>query len=154
VRHRGRVLLGVGLVLVTGGVAAAVVLVLRSGDESLTPAQYLARADAACQPYSRQLDRIAPPNPGSTKDVAASVGRALPILQQQADAVRKIHPPRELEQRVLAFFERTDRSLADLRAVLEAARRNDAKAMGPRLGAWFQASDAAQTASKRVGYHC
>ena len=152
--NRSRLLVGLGLVLVAGGVAAGIALAFRGGGRSLTPAQYLARADAACQPYGRQLDRIAPPNPGSTTDVAASVARALPILQRQADAVRKIEPPPELEQRVHRFFELTDGSLAALRSVLDAAQRNDAKAMGPRLGAWFDAGDAAQTASKRIGFHC
>ena len=52
------------------------------------------------------------------------------------------------------FFELTDRSLAALGAALDAAKRNDAKAMAPRLGAWLKASTDSQTASKRVGYKC
>lgn len=151
---RSRALIGLGLVVVAGGVAAGIVLAFHGGGSSLTPAQYLERADAVCRPYAQQLDHVAPPDPGSTVDVAASVGRALPILRRQADAVRKIHPPRELEERVRAFFLRTDRSLAALGSVLEAARRGDSKTMGPRLGAWFDASDKAQAASKQVGYHC
>jgi hypothetical protein len=151
---RPQLLVGAGLVIVAGGVAGAVVLVFGGGSGSLTPAQYLARADAACRPYGRQLDHVAPPDPGSTADVAASVGRALPILQHQADAVRRIRVPRQLEQRVRRFFTLTDRSLAALRTVLDAAKRDDAKAMGPRLGAWFVASEDAQAASKQVGFHC
>jgi hypothetical protein len=152
--RRAKLLLRVGFVLVAGGVAAGIALAFHGGGSSLTPAQYLARADAACRSYGRQLDRIAPPDPGSTSDVAASVGRALPILQKQADAVRKIRPPRELEQRVRRFFELSDRAVAELGAVLDAAKRNDAEAMGPRLGAWFKASDDSRAASKRVGFRC
>ena len=89
-----------GLAVVAGGVAVAVVvLAARGGESPLTPAQYLARANAACRPYARQLDRITPPDLASPKDVAASVGRALPVLQAQADAVRRIKPPRELRSR-------------------------------------------------------
>jgi len=154
VNRRATLLLALGLVVVTGAAAAVVVVAVGTGRAPVTPARYLARASAACRVYARKLDQIPPPNPGSTEDVAASVGRALPILEQQAAAVRKIRPPHALEDRVRAFFERTDRSLGALRSVLEAARRNDAKAMGPRLGSWFEASDAAQTASKRVGYQC
>ncbi len=147
-------LLAFALVLVAGGVAAGITLAVGSGGSSITPAQYLARADAVCRVYARQLDRVAPPDLAAPKDVAARVGRALPILQKQAAAVRKIPPPRELEQRVHRFFELTDRSLAALGAVLDAAKRNDAKAMGPRLGAWFKASDDSKAASKRVGFRC
>jgi hypothetical protein len=154
VRHRAQLLLGAGLALLAGGAAAGLVLAFNGGGSSLTPARYLARADAACRRYARELDRIAPPDPGSTTDVAASVSRALPVLQEQADAVRSIDPPRELEQRVRRFFLLTDRSLAALSTVLEAAERNDAETMGPRLGSWFKASDDAQAASKQVGFHC
>ena len=152
---RSTLLVGFGVAIVAGGVGTAVVLVVGSGGKaSLTPAQYLARASAVCRVYARKLDRIAPPDPGSTTAVAASVGRALPVLEQQAAAVRRIRPPHALAQKVQTFFERTDRSLAELRGVLEAAKRGDAKTMGPRFGSWIDASDAAREASHRVGYRC
>ncbi len=143
-----------GVAVVAGAAAGVVVLATDTGKASVTPEQYLAQASAVCRVYARKLDRIAPPDPSATAAVAASVGRALPILEEQATAVRKIRPPHALEDQVHAFFVRTDRSLDALRAVLEAAKRGDAKAMGPKLGAWFQASDAAQTASHRIGYSC
>ncbi|TML68931.1 MAG: hypothetical protein E6G14_08455 [Actinobacteria bacterium] len=151
---RATLLVALGIALVAGAAAAVVVLVAGTGKASVTPEQYLAEASAVCKVYARKLDRVPPPDPGSTADVAASVGRALPILEGQAAAVRKIRPPHALEDQVHAFFARTDRSLGALRAVLEAAKRGDAKAMGPKLGVWFEASDAAQTASHRVGYKC
>jgi hypothetical protein len=154
VSRRATLLVALGIAVAAGAAAVVVVLVVGTGKASVTPEQYLARASAECRVYARKLDRIAPPDPSSTVAVAASVGRALPILEEQAAAVRKIRPPRALEDQVHAFFARTDRSLGALRAVLEAAKRGDAKAMGPKLGAWFQASDAAQTASHRVGYRC
>ncbi len=146
--------IGVALAVVTAGVAVAVVLLTRDGSSSLTPAQYLIRADAICRVYARKLDRIPPPDMGSTTAVAQSVARALPVLTEQASAVRALDPPRELEERVRRFFRRTDRSLAALAAVLDAAKRGDAKTMGPRLGAWLAASTEAQTASHEVGYRC
>ncbi len=152
---RATLLVALGIAVVAGAAAAVVVLVVGSGGKApLTPAQYVVRASAVCRAYARKLDRISPPDPASTTAVAASVGRALPILEEQAAAVRKIRPPRALQDQVHAFFGRTDRSLGALRAVLEAAKRGDAKAMGPKLGAWFQASDAAQAASHRIGYRC
>ena len=152
-----RVLVAVGalLALVVAGTAAGIALALRDGgDDRLTSSEYLDRASALCQRYARQLDRITPPDLSSTTDVAASVGRALPVLRAQADAVRKLRPPQELEERVDRFFARTDRSLAALGAALDAARRGDRKAMAPRLGDWIKSSAAAQTASKQVGYRC
>jgi len=139
---------------VVAGAAAGIVVLAAGGKSSGTPVQYLTRASAVCRVFARKLDRVPPPDLGSTKDVASRVGQALPILEQQAEAVRRIRVPRELEQRVRVFFQRTDRSLRALAAVLDAARRDDAKTMGPRLGVWLEASDAAQSASKQVGYTC
>jgi hypothetical protein len=141
--------------LVAGGAAAAVVLVAGGGGGGgLTPAEYLARASAACTPFARQLDRIVPPDLGSPADVAATVSRALPLLRRQADAVRRIPPPPVLAERVRRFFALNDRALAALAAALDAARRNDRAALGPRLGAWFDAGGAAHEASQRVGFRC
>jgi hypothetical protein len=151
---RRSIVIGAALLLVGGGAAAGIAVAFGGGDSPLTLEQYLARADAVCISYSRKLDRVVPPDPTSTADVAASVGKALPILRAQADAVRRIRPPHELESRVRAFFVRTDRSLAALASELEAAKRNDAKTMNARFGDWVVASAAAQEASKRVGYHC
>jgi len=152
---RSTLLVVLGVAVVAGGAGAAVVLAVGSGSkDSLTPAQYLARASAVCRFYQHKLDGIAPPSLSSTLAVAASVGRALPVLEQQAAAVRKIRPPKALEGRVRVFFVHTDRSLADLRGVLDAARRGDTKTMGPKFFAWIDASNAAREASHRVGYRC
>jgi hypothetical protein len=154
VSRRLALLLVLGLAVVGGGAAVVVVAVAGTDKTSMTSAQYLARASAVCRVYARKLDRVPPPDPSSTTAVAASVGRALPVLEQQAAAVRKIPPPKALAQKVQTFFVRTDRSLAELRGVLDAAKRGDAKTMGPRLGDWIEASDAAREASHRVGYKC
>jgi hypothetical protein len=152
---RSTLLVALGAAVVAAAAAAAIVLTVGGGGKPrLTPAQYLARASAVCRAYQRKLDGIPPPTLGSTVAVAASVGRALPVLEQQAAAVRKIRPPKALEKRVHAFFERTDRSLTDLRGVLDAARRGDSKRMGPKFFAWIDSSDAAREASHRVGFRC
>jgi hypothetical protein len=153
--RRSTLLVALGVAVVTGATAAVIVLVVGSGSKAtMTPAQYLARASAVCRFYQRKLDGIPPPTLGSTVAVAASVGRALPVLEQQAVAVRKIRPPKALEERVRVFFQHTDHSLADLRGVLAAARRGDLKTMGPKFFAWIDASNAAREASHRVGYRC
>ena len=144
------------MVVVAGGLAAGIVLAFRGGSTtSLSPGAYLARASAVCQRYARQLDQIPPPDDlGSPAAVAAAVGRALPVLEKQSAAVRAIKPPRELEQSVRRYFVLSDRSLAVLGDALRAAKRNDRVTMGPKLGAWFEASSAAQAASRRLGFRC
>jgi len=151
---RGTVIVAAGAIVVAAGVAVGVALAFRGSGSAPTPEEYLARADAVCVRYARRMDAIAPPDPTSPADVVASVSKALPILRAQADAVRRIRPPHELEQRVRVFFVRTDRSLAALAAQLAAARRNDVAAMKARFGDWLTASTAAQEASRRVGYRC
>ncbi len=152
--RRDAALVALGVAVAAGVAVAIVVLAGGNNTTSLTPAQYLARASAVCRFYQRKLDGIPPPTLGSTIAVAASVGRALPVLEQQAAAVRKIRPPKALRAQVQVFFGHTDRSLADLRGVLEAARRGDLKTMGPKFFAWIDASNAAREASHRVGYRC
>ena len=142
-----------GLALVAGA-AVGVALAFRGGDAALTPEEYLDRASAVCVTYARQMDAIAPPDPTSAKDVVASVSRALPILEAQAEAVRRLRAPRELEASVRAFFTRTDRSLAALTAQLAAAKQGDGPAMKARFAEWLAASADAQSASRRVGYRC
>ena len=47
------------------------------------------------------LDTIPPPNdPAAPGAVYESIGLALPVLRAQAEEVRKLVPPRELESRV------------------------------------------------------
>lgn len=153
---RRALLLTAGLVVVAGSLAAGIVLAFGGGPTtSLSPSAYLARASAVCERYARQLDRIPPPGDlGSPAAVSAAVGRALPVLRKQAAAVRAIKPPRELERSVRRYFELSDRSLAVLGVALDAARRNDRVTMGPKLGAWFEASSAAQAASRKLGFRC
>jgi hypothetical protein len=149
-------LLTIGMVVVAGGIAGGIVLAFRGGSTAgLSPAAYLARGSAVCRGYARQLDHIPPPaDLGSPAAVSAAVGQAFPVLRKQAAAVRAIKPPRELERSVRRYFELSDRSLALLDAALAAARRNDRAVMGPKLGAWFEASAAAQAASRKLGFRC
>ena len=144
------------LVVVAAGLAVGISFAFRSGKSpELTPTAYLAQANAACLRYAKRLGRIPPPNDlTSFADVAASAGKALPVLEAQAAAVRKIVPPRALAARVRVLDALVARSNGFLRAALEAARRRDRPAMGLAFGAWLEASTDAHDAAVKLGFRC
>ena len=148
--------LAAALVVVATGVAAGISFAFRSGKSpELTPAAYLAQANAACVRYAKQLGRVQPPHDlTSFADVAASAGKALPVLEAQAAAVRKIVPPRAMAARVRALTALVARSNGYLRAALEAAKRHDRPAMGRALGAWLEASTDSHDAAVKLGFRC
>ena len=144
------------LAVAAAGVAAGLALALRGGGAGRpTEAVYLAHSSAVCRRYAARLAGIPPPaDPRSPAAVAAAVGRALPVLEEQAAAIRAIRPARALEERVRRLLGLTDRSLRRLQATLDAAKRRDPTAMGRAFGEWLAASEDAKTASVSLGLRC
>lgn len=152
---RGGLALAAALVVVAAGVAAGISFAFRSGSPEITSTAYLARANAVCLRYARQLDRVPPPNDlTSFAAVAASADQALPVLEAQATAVRRIVPPQAMAARVRVLNALVARSNGYLRAALEAATRRDRPAMGLAFGAWLEASTDAHDAAVKLGFRC
>src|SRR5260221_4964120 len=98
---RRGVILATALVVSTAALGAGVAPGLPvEGQQDPAVTTYLARANKVCRSYANRLAKIAPPaDPRSFADVERAVGKALPLLEAQAVAVRKVVPPRSLTAR-------------------------------------------------------
>ena len=154
--RRGRLLLALLLALVAAGAAAGVVLAVRhGGDDRLTRAAYLRRANAICEAYGKRLDRVPPPlDPASPGAVYESIGLALPLLRKQSAEVRALRPPGALQANVDQFFALTDRSLRELERARGQAGRRELFPMVQSLSAFGKSRDEAKRFGSVIGFKC
>jgi hypothetical protein len=110
--------------------AAVTALVLVFATESSraapTRAEYFARIAAICRLYGPKLDKIPPPYDITIPAlITRSVRKVEPILRAEAEAVRRLDPPRELRAQLARWNELNRRSIAKLGEALRAAKRTD-----------------------------
>jgi hypothetical protein len=122
--------LGVGLACATVavGVAVLIVLIANAGSSKAAPtrAEYLSSVAAICRKYGPQLDKIPPPYDITIPAlITRSVRRVEPILRAEAEAMRRLAPPRELRAQLEQWNELNQRSIAKLGVALRAAEKTD-----------------------------
>jgi hypothetical protein len=122
--------LGVGFACAALAVAVAVtiVLVANTGSSKAAPtrAEYLSSVAAICRFYGPKLDKIPPPiDVTIPSEITESVRKVEPILRAEAEAVRRLEPPRELRAQLAQWNELNRRSIAKLGDALRAAKKND-----------------------------
>ena len=109
-------------------VAVAIVLVANTGSSKAAPtrAEYLSRVAAICREYGPKLDKIPPPiDVTIPSEITESVRKVEPILRAEAEAVRRLEPPRELRAQVARWNELNRRSIAKLGDALRASEKTD-----------------------------
>ena len=122
--------LGVGFACAALAVAVAVtiVLVANTGSSKAAPtrAEYLSSVAAICRCYGPKLDKIPPPiDVTIPSEITESVRKVEPILRAEAEAVRRLEPPRELRAQLAQWNELNRRSIAKLGDALRAAKKTD-----------------------------
>ena len=122
--------LGVGFACAALAVAVAVtiVLVANTGSSKAAPtrAEYLSSVAAICRFYGPKLDKIPPPiDVTIPSEITESVRKVEPILRAEAEAVRRLEPPRELRAQLAQWNELNRRSIAKLGDALRAAKKTD-----------------------------
>jgi hypothetical protein len=122
--------LGVGFASAAVAVAVAVtiVLVANTGSSKAAPtrAEYLSSVAAICRFYGPKLDKIPPPiDVTIPSEITESVRKVEPILRAEAEAVRRLEPPRELRAQLAQWNELNRRSIAKLGDALRAAKKTD-----------------------------
>jgi hypothetical protein len=144
-----------GLLLVTAVVAAAVVVVARGGEPAVTREDFLTEVHDVCAFYSERLDAVQPPvdlsSPGA---VYESLGAALPLLRQQAAAVRALDAPPVLETDLDEFFTLTDESLRELKVAYDEAGARELYLMATALTRFEEVRDQAKAVATRSGFDC
>ena len=122
--------MGVGFACAALAVAVAVtiVLVANTGSSKAAPtrAEYLSSVAAICRFYGPKLDKIPPPiDVTIPSEITESVRKVEPILRAEAEAVRRLEPPRELRAQLAQWNELNRRSIAKLGDALRAAKKTD-----------------------------
>jgi len=109
-------------------VAVGIVLVANTGSSkaAATRAEYLSNVAAICRKYGPKLDKIPPPiDVTIPSEITESVRKVEPILRAEAEAVRRLEPPRELRATLAQWNELNRRSIAKLGVALRAAEKTD-----------------------------
>ena len=121
--------LGFACAALAVAVAVAIVLVARHGqleggtDQEPSTSNSVA---AICRFYGPKLDKIPPPiDVTIPAEITESVRKVEPILRAEAEAVRRLEPPRELRAQLAQWNELNRRSIAKLREALRAADKTD-----------------------------
>src|SRR4029077_19750498 len=89
--------LGAACMALAAVIAGVIVLVVGSGTSEAAPtkSQYFARVAAICRIYGPKLDRIPPPiDVTIPSEITESVKKVEPILRAEAEAMRRLQPPR------------------------------------------------------------
>lgn len=141
-------------VLIAAVTAAVVVVVAETGGGA-TKEEYVARVKAICAEYGKKLDAIPPPgdlsSPGA---VVESLEQAIPVLQAQANAIRELEHPSQLDGDVTELHRLTDESLVHLRRALSQALERALYPMATALTSFGEARDEAKVVSNRLGFDC
>jgi hypothetical protein len=147
-----------GLGAACAGVSAAVaalVLAFGTGSSQAGPtrAQYFARIAAICRLYGPKLDKIPPPYDITIPAlITKSVRKVEPILRAEAEAVRRLDPPRELRAQLARWNELNRRSIAKLGEALRAAKRTDLRGIQVAYVEFVVTGTKAQTLGKAIGF--
>lgn len=151
--RRGTLLFIATVLVVGGGVAAAIVLVF-TRSSSLTRAEYVGRVNVVCKEMNARLAQIPAPLVGNPTQTAQSISDALPLVEERATRVREIPPPAELEADVDRMFAASDRATALLREAKREGERGDIRASATAFGAFLGSSDEAHQVSLAIGFAC
>jgi hypothetical protein len=123
VTRRRYLAIGSACVIAAGVVAALVLLFTSNSAAAPSKAEYFAKVAAICRTYGPKLDRVPPPaDLGIPSELAAAARKVQPVLKAEADAVRRLKPPRELRTKLVRWSRLNDKSIAKLDETLRAAR--------------------------------
>lgn len=142
-----------GLVAVV--VAAGIVFAFPSGQSRAAPtkSQYFARVAAICQIYGPKLDKVPPPVDVSIpSEITASVTKVEPVLKEEARAVSRLRPPRELRSQLARWNKLNDSSIAKLGEVLRAAKKVDLRGIQVAYVQFIVTGAKAQHLGHKIGF--
>jgi hypothetical protein len=146
---------GTGCALVVAAIAGAVVLAFGSASSRAAPtkAEYFDRVAAICRVYGPKLDKIPPPIDLSIpSELSAAAKKVLPLLRAEADAVRRLVPPRELRAKLARWIKLNDRSISKLAETLPAARQKDLQKVQVAYVQFVVIGAKAQHLGKSIGF--
>jgi hypothetical protein len=136
-------------------VALVIVLAVGTGSSKAAPtrSEYFARVAAICRLYGPKLDKVPPPYDVTIPAlITRSVTKVEPILRAEAEAMRRLEPPRELRTQVARWNELNRRSIAKLAVALRAAKRTDLRGIQVAYVEFVVTGAKAQELGKAIGF--
>ena len=131
--------------------AAAAVLALGAcgGEERLSKAEYVRRADAICGKYERRLDAI--PEPRELRDVPDFIERGIPLARDEVEELEELRPPEGDEEEVERLLAQVKETIAALERLGDAAAARDVAAAEEAAARVEEAGDRAAKLAREYG---
>ena len=114
---RARLVLGVAALVVVSGCAGG------DGEERLSRAEFVSRADAICRKYEARLDALGQPT--NVQELRSFADKALPIARDGREELGEVTPPEELEETYDAWLEHGDEAIEIVERLRDAAADGD-----------------------------
>jgi hypothetical protein len=146
--------LGAACTVVATVVAVGIVLVSSGSSQAApTKSQYFARVAAICRTYGPKLDKIPPPiDVTIPSEITESVRKAEPVLRAEADAVRRLKPPRELRAQLARWNKLNETSIGKLSEALRAAKKIDLRGIQVAYVSFVVTGAKAQHLGHAIGF--
>ena len=119
------------------------------GGARLSRTEYAKQADKICSTYNAKLNAL--PQPKSQAELAAFVGKAVPLVSDASDRLAELKPPQD-EQRIADSWNRANSDIVRaLQGLRDAAKAKDNAKMQTELAAGNKANAHANTLAKTLG---
>ena len=153
--RRWYVFLGAACALVVGGMSAGLVLAFSGTSAAAPPTkqQYFAKVAAICRYYGPKLDKIPPPiDVVIVSEIIQSVRKVEPLLRAEAEAVRRLTPPRALRAQLARWNKLNYASIAELGKSLREAKKMNFQGVQGAYVAFVVKGAKAQKLGHSIGF--
>ena len=136
-------------------IAVGIVLVAHRASSKTAPtrAEYLSNVAAICRLYGPKLDKIPPPiDVTIPSEITESVKKVEPVLRAEAEAMRRLKPPRELKAKLARWNELNQQSIAKLGEALRAAEKVDLRGIQVAYVSFVVTGAKAQKLGHEIGF--
>lgn len=146
--------MGAACVAIAAVIAAVIVLAVSGTSQAApTKSEYFARVAAICRLYGPKLDKIPPPiDVTIPSEITESVKKVEPVLRAEAQAMRRLKPPRELKAKLARWNELNQQSIAKLGEALRAAEKVDLRGIQVAYVSFVVTGAKAQKLGHEIGF--
>lgn len=118
------------------------------GSDRLSADEFRQQANAVCDKYDAKITALAP---SSGADVASSVEKVIPLIEQGLAELRALNPPEELADDYDRMLDETAKAIPAARKLADAAANQDTAAMQEALQEGRRASDESDRIATELG---
>jgi hypothetical protein len=120
-----------------------------SGGTRLSKQEFAKQADALCTKYTADLNKLGQPR--SFAALAAFADKAVPLAQRLIDDTKKLKPPTDEQATVDSWAGENQKVVDAIKALGDAARKNDQKAAKAALDQGNAANKRSNVLGKQLG---